>query len=62
VGNDDRVRVSWDQITPRFRAGVRLTYDEIRGQMALLHPEGVALLNGTGGRDPRAGRRADQCG
>jgi pyrroloquinoline quinone biosynthesis protein E len=28
---------------------VRLTYDHVRGQMALLHPEGVALLNATAG-------------
>ena len=29
--------------------GCGSTYDEVRGQMTLLHPEGVALLNGTAG-------------
>jgi pyrroloquinoline quinone biosynthesis protein E len=49
VGHADRVPVSWDQVTPRLRAGVRLCDDDVRGQMALLHPEGVALLNATAG-------------
>jgi hypothetical protein len=28
---------------------VRLCHDDVRSQMALLHPEGVALLNATAG-------------
>jgi pyrroloquinoline quinone biosynthesis protein E len=39
--------MSFDQITPHLRAGVRLCHDQVRGQDALLHPEGVALLNTT---------------
>lgn len=39
--------MSWDQITPRLHGGVRLCHDQVRGQDALLHPEGVALLNST---------------
>ena len=38
-----------ERVRPRLSAGVRLTYDHVRGQMALLHPEGVALLNATAG-------------
>jgi PqqA peptide cyclase len=49
VSTASRPLVSWDQITPRLRAGVRLCRDEVRGQDALLHPEGVALLNTTAG-------------
>jgi PqqA peptide cyclase len=45
----DRVPVNWERVKPRLSAGVRLTYDPVRGQMALLHPEGVALLNATAG-------------
>jgi PqqA peptide cyclase len=47
VGSAKRIPVTRDQITPRLRGGVRLCYDQIRGQTALLHPEGVALLNAT---------------
>jgi PqqA peptide cyclase len=47
VSSTSRIPVSWDQITPRLRRGVRLCHDEVRGQDALLHPEGVALLNTT---------------
>ena len=43
----ERIPVSPDQITPRLRGGVRLCHDQVRGQDALLHPEGVALLNAT---------------
>ena len=43
----ERAPVSWDQIAPRLRRGVRLCHDQVRGQDALLHPEGVALLNAT---------------
>jgi len=39
--------VSGDRVTPHLRAGVRLCHDRVRGQDALLHPEGVALLNAT---------------
>lgn len=42
-----RVPVSRDQVTPHLREGVRLCHDQVRGQDALLHPEGVALLNAT---------------
>jgi pyrroloquinoline quinone biosynthesis protein E len=49
VVDTDRVPVNWDEIRPRLRAGVRLVYDDVRGRMALLHPEGVALLNATAG-------------
>jgi pyrroloquinoline quinone biosynthesis protein E len=45
----DRAPASWEQIIPRLRQGVRLCHDDVRGQMALLHPEGVALLNATAG-------------
>jgi pyrroloquinoline quinone biosynthesis protein E len=45
----DRVPMNWEQVRPRLPIGVRLTYDHVRGQMALLHPEGVALLNATAG-------------
>jgi pyrroloquinoline quinone biosynthesis protein E len=41
--------VNWAHVVPRFRRGVRITYDHVRGQDALLHPEGVALLNETAG-------------
>jgi pyrroloquinoline quinone biosynthesis protein E len=34
---------------PGLRAGVRLIYDQVRGQLALLYPEGVLLLNETAG-------------
>ena len=44
-----RAAVNSDQVIPRLRAGVRITHDDVRGQMALLHPEGVALLNATAG-------------
>jgi pyrroloquinoline quinone biosynthesis protein E len=44
VGSAER---AWDQITPRLRRGVRLCHDHVRGQDALLHPEGAALLNTT---------------
>jgi coenzyme PQQ biosynthesis protein PqqD len=47
MGNAKRIPVSWDQITPRLRGGVRLCHDQVRAQDALLHPEGVALLNAT---------------
>jgi PqqA peptide cyclase len=47
VVGPEPVPVSWDQITPRLRRGVRLCHDQVRGQDALLHPEGVALLNPT---------------
>jgi PqqA peptide cyclase len=39
----------WDQVIPRLRGGVRLCFCEVRDQQALLHPEGVALLNPTAG-------------
>lgn len=48
---------------PGLRAGVRLVHDPVRGRSALLHPEGVLLLNATaaavlrhcdGRRDARA--------
>jgi PqqA peptide cyclase len=47
VGGRERIAVSWGQITPHLREGVRLCHDQVRGQEALLHPEGVALLNAT---------------
>lgn len=47
MGSAECVPVSWDWITPRLRVGVRLCHDQVRGQDALLHPEGVALLNTT---------------
>jgi pyrroloquinoline quinone biosynthesis protein E len=47
MGDVGRAAVSWNQITPRLRRGVRITHDEVRDQDALLHPEGVALLNAT---------------
>ncbi len=34
---------------PVLRPGGRLVYDEVRGQYALLHPEGVLLLNESAG-------------
>ncbi len=49
MGDAGRVPVSGDQVIPRLRRGVRVTHDEVRGQDALLHPEGVALLNATAG-------------
>ena len=49
VSNTSRILASWGRIIPRLRAGVRLCHDEVRGQDALLHPEGVALLNPTAG-------------
>jgi PqqA peptide cyclase len=45
VGSAGRIPLS--KITPRLRGGVRLCHDQVRGQDALLHPEGVALLNTT---------------
>jgi PqqA peptide cyclase len=47
VGSAQHVPVSGEQVTPRLRGGVRLCHDQVRGQDALLHPEGVALLNTT---------------
>jgi pyrroloquinoline quinone biosynthesis protein E len=47
VGNAEHTLVSWGQVIPRLRAGVRLCHDQVRAQDALLHPEGVALLNTT---------------
>jgi PqqA peptide cyclase len=47
VDGAEHIPVSWDQIFPRLRAGVRLCHDEVRDQDALLHPEGVALINPT---------------
>jgi pyrroloquinoline quinone biosynthesis protein D len=32
---------------PRLRTGARLQFDDVRGQNALLVPEGVVLLNRT---------------
>jgi PqqA peptide cyclase len=49
VSTTARILGSRGQIIPRLRAGVRLCHDEVRGQDALLHPEGVALLNTTAG-------------
>ena len=49
VSSTQRTLASWDQVTPRLHAGVRLGHDQIRDQDALLHPEGVALLNPTAG-------------
>ena len=47
MGDPKPVPVSGDRVTPRLRRGVRLCHDQVRGQDALLHPEGVALLNPT---------------
>lgn len=37
-----------DSARPRLAAALRLTFDEVRGQLVLLGPESVRVLNPTG--------------
>lgn len=37
-----------DRARPRLAAGLRLTFDDVRGQHVLLGPESVLVLNPTG--------------
>jgi PqqA peptide cyclase len=49
MGAEDHVPPAVSQLVPRLRPGVRVAYDNVRGQMVLMHPEGVTLLNATAG-------------